>query len=492
MKGFVFIYGSEIFWRFVQTGAFTVLEEHHDIVYVVLQSSKMVAKGKRAGGLIDDLRKIEWIPFYPERFRLWVELFDVSCIRFRDRSSSFEVRIQESNPSPTLRGARLGKLARPEVYDRYRRAVEQDMGLHPDILSLTMRERPDFFVLPSALLDYITDDVLQIAETLSVPTILLVAGWDNLSSKGLIYHHPTFVGVWGEQSKRHAVQIQCLDPERVHIVGAPHYEGFHIDPNTDRSALRAELGVPPEGKLILFAGTLRLFDETELLQKTDQAIDSGKLPVHVLYRPHPWRNNRQSEGNFFDFDWRHVSMDPAMADTYRFGKENKTSASPNEFLFHLSHLNKIYQSVDAVISPMSTILLEAMLFGLPIMAVAFGDGKHSWSADKVSRMCHFNELYQVPGIITCRNREEFFSQLENLIARIGDKASGESLCQSTQQFVYRDGRSYAVRVAELADRMLVNASNRPFYDSVNAEPGKRYLVRGYMRSIHGKLRRCFP
>jgi len=128
------------------------------------------------------------------------------------------------------------------------------------------------------------------------------------------------------------------------------------------------------------------------------------------------------------------------------------------------------------------------LYGLPIMAVAFGDGKHSWSADKVSRMCHFNELYQVPGIIVCRNREDFFSQFEDLIARIGDKTFGESLCQSTQQFVYRDGRSYAERVAELVDRMLVNASNRPVYGSIKAAPGKRYLVRGYMRRIYVKLK----
>jgi hypothetical protein len=136
---------------------------------------------------------------------------------------------------------------------------------------------------------------------------------------------------------------------------------------------------------------------------------------------------------------------------------------------------------------MSTVLLEAMLFGLPIMAVAFGDGKHSWSADKVSRMCHFKELYQVPGIITCRNKEAFSSQLQDLIARIGDKAFGESLCQSTQQFVYRDGHSYAERISELLDRMLVHASTRPVNYSVKARKGKRYLLRGYMRNVYGKL-----
>ena len=490
MKGFVFIYGSEIVLRFISTGAFSDLAKRHDLTYVALRSSSLLKEGGVDKQLSSDVQKLEWIPFYPGRFDRWCELFDISCVLYQDRSSSFQVRYQEQSRKDPERYARLMKFARPGVYEKNRAAVEKDMGVHPDLLALTLRERPDFFVLPSALLDYGTDDVLQIADKLSIPTAMLVAGWDNLSSKGSIFHQPTVMGVWGEQSRRHAVEIQGTPPDRVHVIGASHYEDFHAKDNIDRAKLRAALGVPGNGRLILFAGTFRLFDETELLRELDQAIDSGAMPpMHVLYRPHPWRAKRQSEDDFFSYAWHHVTMDPGMVSAYQAAKNGGDSAAPDDFVFRLKHLVEIYRSVDAVVSPMSTILLEALLFGLPTMAVAFSDGKHSWSADKVSQMYHFKELYQVPGMMTCRDRGDFFPMLQKLVSLSTDKSLGATLCESTQQFVYRDSHSYAERVAELVDCMLAGAGSGPTYDTVKIKPGKTFsptsLERAWSRTRTG-------
>ena len=477
MKGFVFIYGSEVIMRFVATGAFSDLTAKHDLTYVALQSSTQTKEGGIGKSLSSGLQKVEWILFYPERFSRNAELFDISCIRYKDRSSSFQVRSQEQARLEPERMAKLEKLARPETYEKHRAAIEREMGLHPDILALTLRERPDFFVLPSALLDYLTDDVLQVADALSIPTLLLVLGWDNPSSKGLIRHHPTIMGVWGEQSQRHAVEVQGLSPDRVRVVGAPHYEDFHSCPGADRGALRRTMGVPSDGQLVMFAGTFRLFDETALLREMDQAIDTGALPpMHLFYRPHPWRVNRQSEENFFDHDWHHITMDPEIAASYRYAKAGRGAATPDDFSLRMKHLAQIYQAVDAVISPMSTVLLEALLFGLPTMAVAFSDGKHSWSADKVSQMYHFKELYRVPNIIVCRDRADFFPMVQELVAHIGDESFSTALRRSTHEFLYRDGRSYAARVAGLVDDMLTNTPG-PAYDRVAVKPGKRYTGR---------------
>jgi hypothetical protein len=495
MKGFVFIYGSEIVLRFISTGAFPDLAVKHDITYVALRSSYLLKEGGVDKQLSAELQKLEWIPFYPERFNRWSELFDISCIRYQDRSRSFQIRYQETARQDPTRTARLERLAHPEVYEEHRKAVEKDMGLHPDILALTLQMRPDFFVLPSALLDYITDDVLQIAEVLSIPTLLLMSGWDNLSSKGLIYHQPSLIGVWGEQSRRHAIEIQGAAPERVHVVGAPHYEGVYVDRAVDRVPLRVALGVPPNKTLILFAGSYRTFDETELLHEIDRAIDSAMLPpMHILYRPHPWRATRQAEANFLDQTWHHITMDPEMVDTYQSVKEGRGGGSPDNFLFRFNHLLQIYRAVDAVVSPMSTVLLEALMFGLPTMAIAFGDGKHAWSADKAAQMHHFKEFFDIPDVIVCRNRELFFSDLQKLVSRV-DKGLATTLRESTQQFVYRDGRSYAERVAELVDRMLANIGSGPAYDSVKVKPGKPFppnrLQRAWLgtRKALGKVKR---
>lgn len=484
MKGFVFIGGSEFILRFCASGAFKVLESRHDLTYVVARSGEPMKDAGMDESLAAGRQKVERISVYPERFRRWHELFDVSCILYKDKSPSFAVRCQQHIRKDTKRFTRLERLARPGVYKKHRDAVERYMGLHPGILALTLRERPDFFILPSALLDFVTDDVLQIADQLAIPTLLLVAGWDNLSSKGLLYHQPTMMGVWGEQSKRHAVDVQNADADRVHVIGAPHYERFRVSENVDRAALRTSWGVPLNGSLVLFAGTVRAFDETQLLQEMDDAIDTGTLPaMHVIYRPHPYRNTRQQEDNFFDCDWQHITMDPQMGDAYPAQKDKGGLVISTKFFLRMDHLAQLYQAVDAVISPMSTVLLESLLFGLPTMAVAFGDGKHAWSADKVSRMLHFKELYEVPGAIVCRDRTDFFPAIQQLVSQVGNKALSAALRQSTSYFVYQDDRSYADRVASLVGTMLSRVERPPAYDFVKVKPGKRLLVQGFLRNV---------
>ena len=505
MKGLVFISSSEIVLRFLSSGAFDALEKEHELTYVVLQSSDLLLQKDLQESVFEG-RRVRWIPLYLERFRRWNEQFDISCMLYKDRSPSFAVRYQEQKRQDPQRFIALEKKAALGGYERQREAAESYMGLNPDMLNLVRQLKPDFFVLPSALLDYITDDVLQVANALSVPTLMLVSGWDNLSSKGLIYHQPTMIGVWGEQSREHAIAVQNASPDAVHVVGCPHYENFRSTGEMDRGELRASFGLPADGHAVLFAGTLRLFDETQLLKELDAAIESGALPpMKILYRPHPWRDARREEDDFFQFEWRHIMMDPEIAETYKATKATNQNSTSDNFLFRMHHLPLLYRAVDALISPMSTVLLEGLLFGLPTMAVAFNDGKHSWSADKVSRMMHFKELYDVPGLIVCRDRDQFFPQLRQLITNIGDMKLSDTLRKHTGFFVHQDDRSYSERVVALVEKMLMETTSVPDYDSTRVRPGRTLegqhalrkawqqsaIGRQGSRVIHGIRRRVF-
>jgi len=177
-------------------------------------------------------------------------------------------------------------------------------------------------VSPSGLLDYIADDTLQLAEPYRIPTILLCANWDNLSSKGILYRTPTIVGVWGEQTKKHAMEVQGFPSEQVRIIDSPHLEAFRSIQSEDIKALRAHLHVPETGRLILFAGCVRTFDETEILAEIEKFIDSRELPPsHVIFRPHPRRATRRDELSFFDRQWNHVTMDHKLVRSYQAQKK---------------------------------------------------------------------------------------------------------------------------------------------------------------------------
>jgi len=470
MRGLVVCEGHENSLRFLATDVFRVLEDRHQITYAIFDGP-MLGEVKACPFNALRNRTVRWLPLWPGRFRRWQHLFNVSCGLARDQSKSFAVRWEQSLTQHGKSLTRLvNSLKAPGKFDKYRRRLEERMGVNPNLLATVLDEQPDFLLFPSSLLDNITDDVLQLASVFGIPTLMLVAGWDNLSSKGLVYHHPGRIGVWGEQTKAHAIRIQSIPADRVAVIGAPHFEEYFDQPFDNREALRCSFGLPASGSVVLFAGTFRQFDETKSLKLIDEAIVRGELPLcHILYRPQPQRLQRYREDNFFDYSWQHVTIDPQMAEAYH----RAQSWGSDRFLDRLHHLPKVYRAVDAVISPMSTVLLEGLLFGRPALCVAFNDGEHTWSADKVSQMVHFQELYDIPEILVCRDQNRLVDDTRKLLAAIGNDELTARLRSHACFFVHRDSRPYADRVVDEVDRLLEVASAAS-YTSVSIRPGRRY------------------
>src|SRR5262245_34167270 len=112
--------------------------------------------------------------------------------------------------------------------------------------------------------------------------------------------------------------------------------------------------------------------------------------MRIFYRPKTGRDLRQ-HANSQPADWDYTTMDEQVAVVYRAKLEGRM-ISQNEFGYSLDRLADIYSAVDLTISPMSSIVLESLLFGLPVLGIGYSDGRNRWGPEKTSQMTHFNEL----------------------------------------------------------------------------------------------------
>jgi hypothetical protein len=339
-------------------------------------------------------------------------------------------------------------LASKPVFGRFRRNIIQALGPDRALAHALAEDDPDAIIIPSSLHDCLTNDVIVTARAHGIPTIALQTSWDNLSSKGIVATPPDVMGVWGEQSVKHAVDLQGTTRERCVVVGSSYYESFFHGPRRSKAEARRALGLPEEGLTVLFGGSFRQFDEAALLRRIEDAIDAGRLPrMLIFYRPHPGRELRE-EANFFDFHWKYTVMDEEVAVIYRANLEGRM-ISQNEFSYSLERLADIYSAVDLTISPMSSIVLESLLFGLPVMGIGYSDGRNRWGPEKTSQMTHFSELKEAACVRICRSPEEM---LEDLGAVLRWAASAETAAQTREAaryFVDNGNAGYAHAVLEL-------------------------------------------
>jgi len=441
----VFLPNTNELQRFVLSGAFGKIAGDYRLHYVLPVED---AEKMRAATPLIDSSNSSTLAVAKERFAVWQEVFRTATIDYGDLSSSFAIRA--GIPLNTGRLKAMSPAERADYDVAYEAKIDALLaGLEPlpEILDLFVRFDPLFCIVPSSLLDLFCNDVVWACDEEGVGCLVLQSGWDNISSKGILHRRTTYLGCWGPQSTGHAKKIQRMSRTLTGELGAPHYEFLKPAADDEVRAMRAECGVSQDEQVLLFGGSFRQFDETSVLRMLDEAIDSGKLgKVKVIYRPHPWRAARKHEDNFFQHAWKHVSFDPDMRDRYEREQREAGYIKRNVPMFDMVYLSKLLSASDAVISPMSTLLLEALILGKPTLAVAFGDGKHSHDPSVTSQMTHFAEARTSGGLSWCQDPERFLDECATLLKPGRAEKQADARARLLDQVVTRSPGSYAERL----------------------------------------------
>lgn len=458
----VFLPNTNEVQRFVVTGAFTGLAATRQLHYV-LPAEEADAIRQAVPAITAENSTTLAVP--PERFEKWTEIFQAACVHYAHLSPSFAIRAGlEVNPAWRDEWAALTPETREALHDAFDTSVASMLaGTEPlpAILDLLARYTPVYCIVPTSLLDLFCNEVVRACETAEVPCVLLQSGWDNMSSKGRVYGRKPFLGCWGPQSRSHAVTLQRIPRKRIALLGAAQYEFLAPAPAAEVQTLRESLGVIGDERLILFGGSFRQFDETTALRGLEQAIADGRLPrARVVYRPHPWRASRRHEQSFFDFEWSHVVFDPAMRERYLREQAEPGYLKRRGPMFDMAYLSALLSAADAVISPMSTLLIESLILDKPTLAIAYSDGKHRYTPDVTAQTTHVAELRDSPALRWCHEADRMIDETADLLSGRRHKWHAKYRADVLERIVTREPGTYADRLAEFCRTRVDNIGRK--------------------------------
>ena len=185
---------------------------------------------------------------------------------------------------------------------------------------------------------------VNLARTRGVPTALIQHG---VKSPINDYVPPSeHVAVWGETAKGF-FERKGLDPDRLHVTGAPHFDGL-ADHDVDVASVRAALDVPDDHAVVTLAS--QPFDGDVRREMLD-AVLAEVAPldgVTVVLRPHP----REDVGLHREF-----------AD--RSGGSVRVAADAD--------IHDLLAASDLVLAVNSTVMFEAPLLETPVLVLSFTD-----------------------------------------------------------------------------------------------------------------------
>ena len=238
--------------------------------------------------------------------RTWVDYLHylepelADALKYRDRTGrtvprALKEQTDALGDAPELRRALAAGL----------RAVERSLEVSPTVVEALRREAPDA-VLVSPLLKRGSPQLplIRAARRLGIPSALLVASWDNLTTKGLIHEPPDLVTVWNEAQRAEAIELHGVPEDRIAVTGAPRFDAwFAQEPSATREQYCGRLGLPADTPHILYVGSSRFVapDEADWIARWLRRIrSSGHAELHripVVFRPHPGSPPDQQEGH---------------------------------------------------------------------------------------------------------------------------------------------------------------------------------------------------
>lgn len=196
-------------------------------------------------------------------------------------------------------------------------------------------------------------DLVRAARAIGVPSVLAVASWDNLTSKGTLHEVPDRVLVWNRRQRSELADLHGVDPQRVRVTGAAAYDHwFTMTAQATRPELCAEVALDPDRPYILYAGSSPFIapDESAFVRRWLDGLRAhpSLADTQILIRPHPL--------NPIDVSAPGVATHPP-------GGANPVVSTRRQEYF-----DALYHST-AVVGVNTSALLEAALIGRPVLVI---------------------------------------------------------------------------------------------------------------------------
>ena len=112
--------------------------------------------------------------------------------------------------------------------------------------------------------------------------------------------------------------------------------------------------------------------------------------------------------------------------------------------------NKLLTLASGVISPLSTMLIESLVKGKPVL-VFFPERNHNvhFGIDEI----HFSEFIKLPEVNVCLREEDFLAKCAAFSRQLDEPGLAERLREAASYFVDMENPPYAERLLGLVEEL---------------------------------------
>jgi len=449
VKVLIFIEHDIIIRHFIHSRIFEKLSEQHEVKFVFPETGY-----KRVNSDVSKLdlgAQFRHLTVHQKRLEMWKRLFIADSLRWRP-GSKFKIlrrlRRELIGPKASLL---FTMFSFPGIFFLLREWTLFKIKFQPNdkLEALLDEERADVIIHPSILEGVYINDLVAVSHERKIPFVVIMNSWDNPSTKKAVLGNPDWLLVWGEQTKRHAVEFMGMPEEQVINFGVAQFDLYRKPARLSRLEFCNKHSIDHTAKIVLYAGSSKSTDEFQHLMNIDKAISAGKFDnVIVIYRPHPWGGGGKGGERILKQSWKNIHIEESMREYLEQICNGITNAIN---LPDYNYTHDVLSSIDALVSPLSTIIIEGALHDKPVLCFLPDEDTDAKHFTLAAPLIHFEDMYQMPEFLIAKGNMQLLPKLEELLAKTSNINHIRSLNEACKFFVEPFEQSYGDRLTEFIE-----------------------------------------
>ena len=270
--------------------------------------------------------------------------------------------------------------------------------------------------------DLTFDDLIRCSKKNKVNSALVLINWDNATSKPYL-EKPDIVFTWGKQSANLSKSIHSINSKEI---GSPRFEAYKNKNSINKHILKKRYSLNSNYEYILYAGASFPSDDVKVLNQLSKIISNKyKSKYRIIYRPHPnaWFKNDSEKNSYYNS----VVIDDPIKDH-----------SDNIF----KKFRDLHKLSCALISPYSTMAVESLMNGNPILLIGIDYNKFFRWEHNSKIAPHLQILKNKDCVIHCHSLNNIDVLFEKLIRLSKEKSTKIKSKEISEEIVLMTKKSY--------------------------------------------------
>ena len=329
------------------------------------------------------------------------------------------------------------------IFNFYKNLILSNLKLNSDISKIVNLIKPDLIIYTTHCYEPEAFMIPKIAKNIGAKTFFLVDNWDNISCKTVFFNKPDFLGVWGKQSKNHAIKIQNIDKNKIFYTGNPKFDNYLL-------LRKKKLKDIFKYKYVLFFGLVELYDDIKVLKILGEEISKNPYKyknLKIVYRPHPSRPNIFSHAKKIN-PFQNVILDPNMKNFLK--SKNKKYLDNNNFYFEKLLSNSLFN-----VGGITTVTMESLIFKKKQIFLCYNE-KDSITDPKTlfDVNLHFEKIDKVSALIKSKSINSVVREFRKMYKNKNYKNVNKKLDREIDYFYNISNKVYSKKILSIVKKLI--------------------------------------